>query len=534
MVSKIPTGPLPGMKWDPERGKLFVVGDPKQSIYRFRRADVEQMRHLQQQMEAAGGRTISLVQNFRSHQPLTDWVNHLFKRWMGDEEARDHMGHAQADYEAMEPRWQANTETPMRPRVWALADELVDGRIDDIRRQEAEEIAALLPQVVTDAWQALDREATEKSGREVYRPANYSDICILMPARTALPALERAMESRNIPYRLESASLIFETQEVRDLLNCLMAIDDPADRVAAVAALRSPAFGCSDVELFRHHAAGGRFDYLAEPSDKGDGPVLEALTVLRCFHDDRLWESTAYLIDRFVRERCLMEASAGHPKMREQWRRYRFMVERAWQFAAAGGDSLRAFIQWVEDQIAERARLAESPVPESDEESVRVMTIHAAKGLEFPVVILTGINSQRNHRGSPVLFNRQGGRVEVGVGPGRNRFSTSGYEELKTREDLMSEAENVRLMYVAATRARDHLVLSLRRPSNAKVENVSAAAISYHLADSPHLWEPVTLLTPPKPVDSDGEDEQPASQPQPHPNTPSTPGTAGNRKGQGL
>ena len=93
----------------PEMGKLFVVGDPKQSIYRFRRADVELMRRLQERMEQAGGQTVSLVQNFRSQRPVTDWVNHLFARWMGEGDPGDGAGYVQADYGAMTPRWQAAT-----------------------------------------------------------------------------------------------------------------------------------------------------------------------------------------------------------------------------------------------------------------------------------------------------------------------------------------------------------------------------------------------------------------------------------------
>ena len=294
----------------PERGKLFVVGDPKQSIYRFRRADVEQMRRLQERMEQTGGQTVSLVQNFRSQRPVTDWVNHLFARWMGEGDPGDGAGYVQADYEAMTPRWQATTESPLGPRVWALSDGAVDSPINDIRQEEASDIAALLQQIVSQGWQVLDRESTEESGGEAYRAATYSDICILMPARTGLPALERALEARDIPFRLESASLVFETQEIRDLMNCLKAIDDPADQVATVAALRSVAFGCSDADLFRHHEAGGRFDCLAVPPDGAFDTVSEALSELRRFHQDRLWQSAAYLIDRFVRERRLMEAAS--------------------------------------------------------------------------------------------------------------------------------------------------------------------------------------------------------------------------------
>ena len=162
--------------------------------------------------------------------------------------------------------------------------------------------------------------------------------------------------------------------------------------------------------------------------------------------------------------------------MREQWRRYRFMMEQTWQFAAAGGSSLRAFVEWMEDQIIEGARVTEAPVPESDEEAVRVMTIHASKGLEFPVVILTGINSASGSRTSTALFDRGQGGVEVGLGSKDNRFVTAGYEELAERENLMSEAEHVRLMYVAATRARGHLVVSLHRSSGGRGAKAAAAA----------------------------------------------------------
>ena len=219
-----------------------------------------------------------------------------------------------------------------------------------------------------------------------------------------------------------------------------------------------------------------------------DGPVRDALAVLRCFHDDRLSGSIGALIDRFVRDRMLMEVAVGHPRMREQWRRYRFMVERAWQFAAAGGNSLRAFVKWVEDQINEHARVSETPVPESDEEAVRVMTIHAAKGLEFPIVVLTGINSNRSGGSERVLFDRQEGRVEVGLGSQNNRISTAGYEGLADAEKAMSAAEDVRLMYVAATRARDHLVLSLRRTENKAGAESSAGRIAKFLDDHPLLW----------------------------------------------
>ena len=479
----------------PERGKVFVVGDPKQSIYRFRRADVAQMERLRERMAEAGGRTLSLTQNFRSQEPVVTWVNHLFEQWMGAG------GEGQARYEQMHERWNGAP-----PRVWALGNEETEGGMEAVRGREAREIAALLRRIVNEQWQALDQERTEAEGRETYRAVTYADVCILMPTRTGLGVLERALGDAGVPYRLESASLIFRTQEVRDLLNCLKAIDDPSDQVAAVAALRSPAFGCSDLELLRHYEAGGRFDASQARDGRGGGAVNDALGALRGYHAARLGEAPGALIDRFVRERGLMEAASGHPRMREQWRRYRFIIERAWQFAAAGDASLRAFVEWIQDQMREGAQVTEAPVPESDEEAVRVMTVHAAKGLEFPVVILTGLNAERRHRDDVVIFDRARGGFEAGFGPKAQRFATPGYEEAAERERLMSDAERVRLLYVASTRARDHLVLSLRRKETKSGSKSDAAAIADYLADAPELWQAVSAdpaaQTPAEPAPS--------------------------------
>ncbi len=485
-----PPAPRPDSWLDvtPEKGKLFVVGDPKQSIYRFRRADVEQMNQLRERMEAAGGNALSLVQNFRSHRPIVAWVNHLFSQWMDGDET-------QARYEEMHHRWDADNTDPFHPRVWALSDVESKDSMSVVRNQEAEDIADLLHQMVAQKWKVLDKEKSDKSGNASHRCVGYSDICILMPTRTGLANLERGLEARNIPYRLENASLIFETQEVRDLLNCLQAIDDPSNQIAVVGALRSTVFGCSDIDLLLYHEAHGSFDYSRIKEDSPSGLIPDALAVLRTYHNSRMWESPGSLIDRFIRDRGLMESALAHSRSREQWRRYRFMVEQAWRFAEGGGNSLRAFVEWIEDQINERVRVSESPIPDSDEEAVRVMTIHGAKGLEFPVVVLTGLNSSGRRQSDTVIFDRVRKQVEVGLGSKNNRISTPGYEELVEKEKRMSEAEDVRLMYVAATRARDHLILSLRRKEtgSSSTSKTLAATISETMQGS-GLWEPVNLV----------------------------------------
>ena len=491
----------------PEKGKLFVVGDPKQSIYRFRRADVVQMTRLRERIRQAGGGSVSLVQNFRSQERLVSWVNHVFGQWMPDgSESQTDEPSLQAKYEAMHARRNDGSDGDSRPRVWALANIHTEDNTGQVREDESRDIAALLQQIVSTPWQTMDRTATDSAGQEAYRPVKYSDICLLLPTRTGLQGLERELERSEIPYRLESASLIFETQEIRDLLNCLRSIDDPSNQVATVAALRSPAFGCSDVELLLHRESGGSFNYLADQSQRPDAPVVEGLGVLHAFHERRTNGSIGALIDGFVRDRMLMEVATDHPRMREQWRRYRFMVEQAWQFSAVAGNSLRAFVDWIEEQVDGRAQITESPVPETDEDAVRVMTIHAAKGLEFPVVVLTGINSRRTFRSDIAYFDRDRARVGVGFTAGKGRFETEDFSDLAKFERDMHAAEGVRLMYVAATRARDHLVLSMRRPKGAWGSGSQAGVIANFLEGHPQLWTDVVLAAPPSAEDDAFED----------------------------
>ena len=487
----------------PLPGKLFVVGDPKQSIYRFRRADIAALQEVRQLLGAAA--QVSLSQNFRSQDRIIGWVNQVFAAWMAGGGTGETAGAPalQAEYESLSPWWTPEASTP--PLGVHRMGGPVEGNADAARSREAQAIASLVRDM---AGQTGGGASGWPVRRELAGPlveAQYQDICLLLPARTTLPYLEQALESAAVPYRIESQSLVLNTQDVRELLNCLRAIDSPADQVALIAALRSSAFACSDIELLQFYDAGGRFDYFSP--GQGGGPVADGLKVLREFHERRAWDDPAELIERFIRERRMVETAFGRPRPRERWRRLRFVAEQCRAFAQAnsGGHSLRRFLDWMERQADEGFRTIETPAPETDEDCVRIMTVHAAKGLEFPIVILAGLGRVPRYRPGAALFDRRTGRAEVRIGPDNQgagaRFETPGFAEVAALEKRAQAAEEVRLTYVAATRARDHLVVSLFRPEKG-MDNSPAAILESLSESAPQLWREVDgyRLTHPRPA----------------------------------
>ncbi len=377
-----------------EEGRLFFVGDPKQSIYRFRRADIALYQAVQRRF---ADRTVRLTQNFRSLRPVIDWVNAVFAPLLG-EGAAD----GQAPYTELVARWEPPAEAGITVRI--LGEPAAEN-IEPVRAREAAELARLIQTAKGEGWPVAEKDS---DGGRVFRPARYADIAILMPTRTALPPIEQALEEAGIPYRVESRSLVYNTQEVRDLLTILRSLDDPTDEVALVAALRSPAFGCGDDDLLRFSQAGGRWDYRVDPpaSLPPDDPVVAAMAALHDLHKRRWWESINGIVEAVIRERRLFELAFAHRRPRERWQRLRFLLDQARAFAEEGGATLRQFIDWAERQAEEGTRVVETVVPEADDDAVRIMTIHASKGLEFPIVALVGLNVERRGRseGARVLW----------------------------------------------------------------------------------------------------------------------------------
>jgi ATP-dependent helicase/nuclease subunit A len=445
---------------DIESGRLFLVGDPKQSIYRFRRADMAIYSQARESIDQADGRFPSLALNHRSRAALLDWVNAVFASphliGAGDRPA------IQPPYTDIHPRYDHDLAGP---GVATIGDVVDGASAREARIEEARAIAAHCLSATGGGWQIWDPRI------EGPRAAKLSDIAILIPTRSILPALERELPEAGVNYRVEGGSLVYRTQEVRDLTNCLTAIDDPADEVAVVGALRSPAFACSDVDLARHKAAGGRFNYLSPDLADHTGPVADGLRVLATYHQDRHESSLAALVERFAAERSLVETGVLDAGDRNSFRRVRFLVDQARTFEAAEPASLRAFIRWLENRSDGRILDNEAAVLDAeDEDAVRITTVHGAKGLEYPIVFLAGLSWYPQDNRPPVYaVDRTSGDVAVCIGTkSRNsRFMLGEVESLAAIESDHALAEAARVLYVGATRARDHLIVSLYQGARA-------------------------------------------------------------------
>ena len=482
LASSEPVGATPWQELaaDLEPGRLVVVGDPKQSIYRFRRADIAVYSETEQVLVDQPCR---LTTNFRSVPGVLAWVNQVFEQTMGDGEQGK-----QPPYVPLTP---ARSPAPDQ----AVPVTVLGGphdrstKIHQIREAEGLDVAAITCRIMEEQWQ-VNREGQ-------WLPARLKDIAVLIPSRLSLPSLEAAFAATNVPFRPETNSLVYATQEVRDVLAGVRAVVNPTNSVDVVATLRSALFAVGDDELLEWKLAGGSWDYRnrlpADPHGIGQHPdgrhaadesgqdapgdepgavlgmadpallsegntVAEAFAVLRRWHDDRWWYDPATLIDRIVRERRLRESALAEPRPRDRWRRYRFLAEQAREFAETQGGDLHDFVDWVEIQSSDMARVTE-PIPaEPDDDAVRVLTIHGAKGLEFPVVILAGAPTEETRgRAGPQVIFPPGGRPEVTLGADRR---TAEFDVHASMEEILDSYERIRLHYVAATRARDHLIVS--------------------------------------------------------------------------
>jgi ATP-dependent helicase/nuclease subunit A len=425
---------------EPEPGKLFIVGDPKQSIYRFRKADVEIYERVKERLVSSGAR-LAITQNFRSVPGIVDWVNGAFSAIMQPPAA----GAYQPAYEEIHA-----FRTGMGPAVVLLDLELAaeESRADDVRRREGEAVARFVHRLLESGMTVTDPVTKQR------RDLAHGDIAVIYPGTTGIDYYEEPLRAEGIPYIVEGGKLYYAREEVRDLAAAVWAIEDPYDTLALVGVLRSPMFGVSDEELFLFTRASGRLNYL----DPGAGALGEftdlaaAFKLLAELHARRNERGPSGTLLELLRRTKYTELSLLRPHGDQRVSNIGKAVASARRFEGAI-HSFRRFARWFRDQETFAAAEGESPVVEEQAQAVRLLTVHKAKGLQFPVVILANL-VQSKRRSSRILV--EGGRspaFKLGF------LETSDFAELLERERSREEAETVRLLYVAATRAGDLLVI---------------------------------------------------------------------------
>lgn len=418
---------------DGRPGKLFLVGDPKQSIYKFRRADIQLYEKIRDEMVANGAGFLRLTRSFRAVPNIQDFVNAAFDPEM--------QGDGHAEYAALEHDRQ---EIPGQPSVIALP---VPKPYKSRLSKEA--VNASLP----DAIAAFIAWLLEESGWGF----KARDIAVLFRRRTQggqdlTREYARALEARGVEHLLAGSKTFHHREEVETLRAALTAIEWPEDELSVFATLKGSLFAISDDTLLLHKHKAGRLHPFRR--DGAESPVAEALELLAELHQLRNYRPFAATVN------ALLEATRAHagfllrPGGNQVLANVTRVADLARTYETTGGVSFRGFVEELTAQ-AEKAEAAEAPVLEEDSDGVRLMTVHGAKGLEFRVVILADMTANIAAR-DPDQYVNAGEKLCA-----TRLLRCAPWELLDhgAEEAIRERAEGVRVAYVAATRAKDLLVV---------------------------------------------------------------------------
>lgn len=451
----------------PAPGKLFVVGDPKQSIYRFRRADVGLYESIKARLVTRGASLLYLTRSFRSAPAIQDAVNASFAKVM--------TGRGQAEYVALQRHREGIADQPAVialpvPRPYSEWGKITEHAIRDS-----------LPDAVGAFVDWLVRESglrvTERDAPDPV-PIAARHICLLFKRLQGLGddltrAYVRALEARRVPHVLVGGRSFHDREEVQAVRNALSAIEWPDDELSVYATLRGPFFALGDDAILAYRDAAGDGAHLGplhpvhpmaaalgvaapvpEDDDGSVTAVAEALAILRRLHIGRNRRPIADTIEQLLAATRAHAGIAIWPTGEQALANVLRVMDMARRFESQGATSFRAFVEWL-DAGAETGTAGEAPVVEEGTEGVRIMTVHRAKGLEFPVVILADPTA-------PVSFAQPTRHVETDGGLWAEALAGCAPVELhEHREEVLARdrEEGIRLAYVAATRARDLLVV---------------------------------------------------------------------------
>lgn len=434
-----------------EPGKLFIVGDPKQSIYAFRRADIEAYEQVVKQV-CGQDETLKLQENFRSHTGIIDVVNQLFD------------GRIMVEQPGLQPCYipihaaRPRKRPSQKVEVILISDrEGEEIKADKAREAESEWIARW---IIKNVGNEDIEDALAENG---IRKLKYKDIALILRAFTQVRPYIEALKKYGIPYIVEGEKYFYTAQEILDFLNILRTIENPHDTIALVGVLRSPAVGLTDREIYELQI-NGLLDYRIPIPDTIDFKdiVEEFYRFLKSTHVRAGTLSVSQLIAEIMDTTYIAEITAsswhGEQKLANLWK----LHQMAYDMEQSKSVSLKTFIDRIKRCIKEAREEGESPLSDETLDVVKILTVHKSKGLEFPVVILGNLHGEvrnDNEALNPAGFDWSTATTGIVIGKAdqqvRNLHSVFIEKKLNDR----SWEEEKRVLYVAMTRAKERLIL---------------------------------------------------------------------------
>ena len=425
-------------------GSLFIVGDPKQSIYRFRGADMEAYRRAVNRLLACEGVALSLRASFRSPEEIVAPVNHLFGKLMapatGEELAWE------VAYEPISSARGAAGAAGSGAEIWTVDGE---GNAEAGRQREASAIAA---------WIAANRGGVEATGS----PLRLKDVGILLRALTNAGIYAQALRRAGIPYVVEGGRGFYERPEVADLIAFLRAALNPRDGPAVLAVMRSPVGGVDDVELARFADAGGRLDDPVLPKSGTDAfpGVARTFDLLAGFRATMPARGVEAIVADALHRTNLLLVHASAWEGPQRVANLAKIAARAGEVARRGL-SLEETIEFIEREYREEVSHGDAPLADETVDAVRILSVHKAKGLEYPVVVIPDLGRRElpgtgRGAGASLVRSADGAFLAVRLSGGQTNTAMA-WKSLA--DGWHGRAEEKRVFYVAATRAERRLIL---------------------------------------------------------------------------
>ncbi|MBO1306941.1 helicase-exonuclease AddAB subunit AddA [Enterococcus sp. 669A] len=442
-------------------GNLFMVGDVKQSIYGFRLADPTLfIQKYHDFADKKGGRRIILAENFRSRKEVLDFTNLVFKQLMDEE-----VGQIAYDQEAeLINGFTAFPESDSFKAEMLVyeKDEEAPEWIEDKTAGEVIMVAAKIRELIHEGFEIYDKK------QKAMRPIDYQDIVLLTPTKSNNLTILEIFKQLDIPLAINDTQNYFQSTELRVMIALLQIIDNPYQDIPLAAVLRSPMVGLTEEELAQVRLLQPKKEfyramkqYIATKEDKTSEKLRDFSQLFINWREYARQEALSDLVTKIYDETAYLDYVLGMPAGQQRHANLLALVERAKDYERSSFRGLYQFIRFIEKMQEKDKDLAE---PQSEEitNAVRVMTIHASKGLEFPVVFVMDMSKAFNlsdTRRSYVFDEKLGLGVKYLTPETRVRFTTLAFDAVQQVNMRKLLSEEMRKLYVALTRAEQKLFL---------------------------------------------------------------------------